>query len=132
MDVRGMLVEGVKIKFACEVYETQMLDSVQKIIIQYFDAIGSSLKNEFDKAKSLNFQIRSESSSFLEIEIGNTGLEFIRKSSSILVKEILENGGVRDYDRIYVRNKAVVTDLYSETTFTSVVLDKYVQYILFS
>lgn len=129
MNVKSMLVEGVKAQFADEVQETKTLDLVQQKIYEYFDEIGSSLKNEFDNAKSLNFQIRSESSSFLEIKIGDTGLEFIRKPDSILVKEILEDGGVRDYDTIYRRNKVVVTDLYSKTSFTSIVLDKYVQHI---
>ena len=128
MNVRGMLVEGVKANFAEEVQETQLLNSAQQMILEYFDAIGSSLKNEFDNAKSLDFQIRPGSSYFLEIKIGGTGLEFIRESDSIIVKEILENDGRRDYDIIYVSDKTVKTRSYQYITLPET-LDQYVQHI---
>ncbi|MFF2289057.1 hypothetical protein [Peribacillus butanolivorans] len=82
MNVSGRLVECVNEKFANEVQETQLLDSVQQLIVKYFEAIGSSLNNEFDNAKSLYFTTRPESSSFLEIKIGDTGFEFIREPDS--------------------------------------------------
>ncbi|HWL26778.1 MAG TPA: hypothetical protein VNR38_24015 [Ureibacillus sp.] len=122
------LVEGVKKKFADEVHETNMLDTVERKIIDYFEAIGSSLKDEFDKAKSLNFEIRPHAKSFLEIEIGGTGLEFIRNSDSITVEEILEVG-TRYYDEIYISNKTAITQLYPKFSFTTTVLDKYVEHI---
>ncbi|QTB23704.1 hypothetical protein J1907_06385 [Lysinibacillus sphaericus] len=129
MNIKGMLVEGVKEKFADEVHETKMLNSVQLKIMEYFDAVGSSLKNEFDNAKSLNFELTPNDLTFLEIKIGDTGLRFVRQPDSILVNEILENGKGRQYDTICVLNKAVVTHLYSNTSFTSKVLDDYVQHI---
>jgi hypothetical protein len=131
MTVQGRLVEGVKEKFANEVRVTNILDLVQRKIWEYFDAIGSSLKNEFDNAKSLNFEIRQEAPSFLEIKIGDTGLEFIREPDSILVEEIIENGtDTRYYDKIHVPNETlVVTELYPTASFTSAVLDRYVEHI---
>lgn len=130
MTVQGRLVEGVKEKFANEVHETNILDLVQRKIYEYFDAIGSSLKNEFDNAKSLYFEIRQEAPSFLEIKIGDTGLEFVREPDSILVQEIIGNGNdVRYYDKIYVSNKTAVTEFYPTTSFTSAVLDRYVENI---
>jgi hypothetical protein len=80
MNTSLRLIEGIKRKFADEVYKTNILDSVEKKIIEYFNAIGEQTEEEFKKAKSLNLIINPQSYNFLYIRIQDTGLSFIGRT----------------------------------------------------
>lgn len=129
MNTSLRLIEGIKRKFADEVYKTNILDSVEKKIIEYFNAIGEQTEEEFKKAKSLNLIINPQSYNFLYIRIQDTGLSFYREDDNIFVYELLEYGEEREYDRIYVKDKTVVTSLYLEVSSVSDILNKYVEHL---
>jgi hypothetical protein len=129
MNTSLRLIEGIKQKFADEVHETNMLDTAEKKIIEYFTAIGERTEEEFKKAKSLKLEINPKSYNFLYIRIKDTGLSFYREDDYIIVYELLEDGEEREYDRIYVKNKIVVTSLYPRVSFTMDILNKYVEHL---
>lgn len=123
------LIEGIKQKFAGEVHETSILNKAEEKIISYFTDIYERTKDEFDAAKSLDFDCDSSYKNFLRIRVGDTGLSFIKHVDYIEVKELLKSNGERHYDKIYIENKALITELYPKESFTMAILNKYLDHL---